>query len=470
VNKFILIFSALYLTGCALLLVPQIQSLMIAFAEEHIVSVQGKVEHPEGIIRYAVLGFMFYVFLLFLYILEKLVIKREESRQYNWEMLFIIIITALSAAIRLAGFNHKTGDYFTQSEWVSHFRENGHFLGYKNFLGNYNAIYMYLLSILSYLPESIELYVMKTFSCVFDYICAIFSMKIIRQITENRKTGLLAYAIVLFSPTVFMNSGLWAQCDSMHTAFVLISLYYLLNNRIRISMICFGIGLSFKLQAVFPLPFIICLFVYKKISMKNLLYICIGFFGVSIPAWLLGWQLTACIMNYITGTNISSEILTLNAPTIFTWGNIPGIMPVIFITAVLFCIGFLIINKHGTPSNNTLLLLFLFCNFAVPFFLPNMHERYFYIGEIAVLLYSIVNPKRFWISIAVIMPALATYAGYLWGRNPFSLIFLSGVMFFAIIFIFKWLIESIFLDTSNVSSKPAVVQDDVHKTRQEQLH
>ena len=88
-------------------------------------------------------------------------------------------------------------------------------------------------------------------------------------------------------------------------------------------------------------------------------------------------------------------------------------------------------------------------NFAIPFFLPNMHERYFYIGEIAVLLYSIVNPKRFWISLLVIMPALATYTGYLWGSNPFSLVTLSLVMLAGIIVISKWLVESILCDQKN---------------------
>lgn len=231
----------------------------------------------------------------------------------------------------------------------------------------------------------------------------------------------------------------------MHTTFILISLYYLLNERIRTALIFFGIGLSFKLWAIFSLPFIIYFFVYRKISLKNLLYGFIGFFGVSIPAWLLGWHLLAGVRNYALGTSLSGA-LTLSAPTIFTWGNIPGFMPVIFIAAVLFCIGILIINKKSAPSNNTLLLLFLFCNFAVPFFLPNMHERYFYVGEIAALLYAVANPKRFWIFIPVIMPALATYSRALWGTNLFSRVFLSGVMLAAVIVIAKWLIESIVLD------------------------
>jgi len=442
---FFLLASALYLSACALLLVPEIQTLIIVYAEQSGLS-NGKVVPPEIISRFTTIGVAFYIFVLFLFALEYFVINPREKQTFNWELFFILIITALGAAIRLTGFEYKTGDFFTQSDWVTYLRENGRLSAFRYFPGNYNAIYMYILAILSYLPESMELYVMKAASCLFDYICAFAAMKIIGKITYNNKMGLLAYAVVLFSPTVFINSGLWAQSDSMHTAFILLSLYYLLDNRVKPALILFGVGLSFKLQAIFPLPFILYFFVSRKISLKNLLYIFVGFFSVSIPAWLIGWHPLAFVRNYMSGTNTLGN-LTDNAPTIFTWGNIPAFMPVVFIIVVLFCVGILIINKKSELSNNTFLLLFLFCSFAVPFFLPRMHERYFYIGEIAVLLYSFASPKRFWISILVIAPALATYAGYLWGTNPVSLVFLSGVMLAGVIVISKWLIESILTDS-----------------------
>lgn len=361
----------------------------------------------------------FYVFILFLCALEHFFIKQRE-KAFNWELSFIIVITLLGMMIRFAGFEYKTADFFIQSGWVTHLRENGHFSAFRYFPGNYNAIYMYILTLLSYLPRSMELYLMKAVSCLFDYVCAFAVMKIIVKITNNNKIGLLAYAVILFSPTVFINSGLWAQSDSMHTAFILLILYF---------------------------------FVSHKISLKNLPFIVIGFFGVSVPAWFAGWPILAFVKNYLEGVGSSGD-LTYNAPTIFTWGNIPSFMPVIFIITVLFCIGMLIINKEAKLSNHTFLLLFLFCTFAVPFFLPRMHERYFYIGEIAVLLYSLSNPKRFWISIMVIAPALATYAGYLWGSNPVSLVFLSGIMLAAIIIISKWLIESILKDQASSAFFP----------------
>jgi hypothetical protein len=234
----------------------------------------------------------------------------------------------------------------------------------------------------------------------------------------------------------------------MYTAFMLISLFYIVKNSPVKVMIFFGISLSFKLQAIFMLPFIIFVFVYKKWSFTRLLYLFAGLLDVSIPAWLFGWPIYKWFTNYTAGTYIGGALF-LNAPTVFTWGDIPGTIPVLFILCVLLCLGFLIINRKSEISNSTLLLLFLFCNFVIPFFLPNMHERYFYAGEIAVLLYVLLNPKRFWISLLVFLPAIFTYSNFLYGTSYFTLQQLSLVVLCGSVIITKWLIESIISDQHN---------------------
>lgn len=56
-RKGVLIFfvcSTLYLVACVLLLVPQIQSLIVGYAERHLVA-DGKIDHPEVIINYVLI-------------------------------------------------------------------------------------------------------------------------------------------------------------------------------------------------------------------------------------------------------------------------------------------------------------------------------------------------------------------------------------------------------------------------------
>jgi Gpi18-like mannosyltransferase len=441
-------FSVLWLGLCLLLILPPFQSLVLNFAVRFAGSI-GKTYPLEELTPFlktcAFAGFAFYGFIIFLIAIENFIIKRPDIGVMKWEILFMVIVSSLAMVIRITGFNQLNGDIITQLQWLEHFRENGFFEGYRTFPGNYTAIYLYILSILSFIPQGLELYFMKIISCFFDFICAIYAMKIMEHFLKNKKISLLTYAIILFSPTVFLNSGTWAQSDSMYTAFVIMCLFYMLKNNIRIAMIFFGIGLSQKLQAIFPLPFILLFFVYRKISLKYLLYIPVGLFAATIPAQLFGWPFARIFIHFLAGTDINTS-LTHNAPTIYAWPNIPALMPVIFITAILFCLGFLIIRKQSIPSHNTFLLLFLFCNFVIPFFLPNMHERYFFIGEIAVLLYAIANPKRYWISFLVIIPAVITYSSFLWNFRPFSLFHLSLVMLLPVIIISRWLVESIIAD------------------------
>jgi Gpi18-like mannosyltransferase len=440
------ISTFLVIAVCVFLLLPQIQTSII----EYFIS-KGVIEgtrvmdyYYDKLTKDVFIGFGCYLFVLFLILLENITIKNELSSKSK-NIMFILLITVFSIAIRVAGFNHQSGDYFIQSRWVAHLRENGHFWGFKTFPGNYNAIYMYFLALLSYIPFKYELYCMKLISCIFDFVLAVYSMRLLNYMSHDKKTGLIMYLIVLFSPTVFINSGVWAQCDSMYAAFTVMALYYLVNSKYGLSMFLFGISFSFKLQAIFTIILFILYFIGKKQSLKNFVFIPAGLIVVSIPAWFLGWPLVECIANYLSGVNLSG-LLTKNAPTIFAWGNIPGLMPVIFITAIIFSISFHFISKKIIISNNTVLLLFLFSNFVVPFFLPNMHERYFYVGEVAVLMYSVLNAKRFPISLFVILPALATYCGYLFGTNPFTLQQLSVVMLFGCIVIVKWLIEEITKD------------------------
>jgi Gpi18-like mannosyltransferase len=438
-------FTVIWLALCFSLLFPHIRNIIIEFVQDNVVHKTINYNlWDRRLVNLAFAGFSFYAVVIFLFLLEKIVIDRQDNEKLNWKPLFFVVISILAMLIRFVGFSHKTSDFFLQSEWVAHLRENGHFFGFKTVPANYNAIYLYLCGIMSYLPVSWELYLMKIFPCIFDFICAVFSMKIMRQITSSARIGMLAYAVILFSPTVVLNSGVWAQCDSVYAALLLVSLFYIINGKPAKSMICFGIGLSFKIQMVFMFPVIILVFICRKWSFRNLFYGILSFFAVSIPAWLFGWPLYKWFFNYFVGAaDLNPVSLTMNAPTIFSWGIMNAAVPVLFITAALAMLGFLIISKKGNMSYDMLLLLFIFCYFAVPFFLPNMHERYFYAGEIAVLLYSIYNPKRFYISFLVIMPALVTYLRYLYGVELFTLSRLSIVMLTGIIFITKWLIESI---------------------------
>jgi Gpi18-like mannosyltransferase len=52
----------------------------------------------------------------------------------------------------------------------------------------------------------------------------------------------------------------------------------------------------------------------------------------------------------------------------------------------------------------------------VPFFLPKMHERYFYPADVLSVAYAFFFPEQFFIPIGMILISLFAYQPFLFGR------------------------------------------------------
>ena len=49
-----------------------------------------------------------------------------------------------------------------------------------------------------------------------------------------------------------------------------------------------------------------------------------------------------------------------------------------------------------------------------PFVLPHMHDRYYYIADAAIMIYVVLNPKKFYLGIMAIITSMIGYMVYLW--------------------------------------------------------
>jgi Gpi18-like mannosyltransferase len=55
----------------------------------------------------------------------------------------------------------------------------------------------------------------------------------------------------------------------------------------------------------------------------------------------------------------------------------------------------------------------------VPFFLPRMHERYFYLADVISLLYAFYNPRRWYLPVLIILASTLSYMPYLSSQVSF---------------------------------------------------
>ena len=350
-----------------------------------------------------------------IFIISNNEIKVVENKNIysNYKEVFLIsFISLLMLLIRISFFDFYSGDMIHYLEpWMDTLRKNGGFLALKREVGNYNMAYMYLLALGSYLPIPSIIYI-KLLSVIADFLMALFSYKIIKLLTKNDKNSkiyaILGYFLVIASPTVFLNSSVWGQCDSIYTLFILISIYFYLSKRTTLSFIFLGISFSFKLQAIFILPAYILMFLKDKdIRFYHFLIIPLVNIISLIPANLLGRPWGELIAIYFSQTGYY-KALTMNMPNLYTFISFNdnnydmlfklGILGTLTIFAIIFFI-FLFL-KFKCKKEDIILIGILGIMICV-YFLPGMHDRYMYTADVLVILYCLVYRKQFFKYIAI---------------------------------------------------------------------
>ena len=353
-------------------------------------------------------------------------------------IIFFIIITAISLFLRSIMLGYESGDYkdFLRS-WFHQLEAGGGLFALKNQIGNYNAPYMTIMAFLTYIPIE-PLISIKLVSVIFDYICAITVMEIIKVLLKDNKNKqlymLLGYSLVIFLPTVFLNSACWGQADSIYTAFVLMSLLYLFKHKYTNAFILLGIAFSFKLQIVFILPLYILMYLSeRKFSIWNFALIPIMDFVMCLPAIVFGKSIMDCINVYVGQTSYYSHYLTMNYPNVYSlflktdFSNSPnsvlsinsfiGTIGIIFTVFVFVIIAFMVLYKKVKFDNKAIIEFAIWSILIATFFLPHMHDRYIYMADLIGLLYLIYNKKKFYIPLAIEFVSLYTYMYYLF-ENP----------------------------------------------------
>ena len=124
---------------------------------------------------------------------------------------------------------------------------------------------------------------------------------------------------MILLPTVILNSAWWGQADSIYTAFILISIVYLLKKRYFLSFVFLGISFSFKLQFIFILPLYILVYLStKEFSIWNFFIIPIMNINMCLPAILCGKSAKSCLSVYINQTKEYSQYISMNFPGLWS--------------------------------------------------------------------------------------------------------------------------------------------------------
>ncbi len=322
------------------------------------------------------------------------------------------------------------------SQWVATFRDNGGFAAIKLPIGNYNVPYLYFLAAISYLPVP-DLYLIKLFSILFDVLLAWGGLRLVRHFTgKDSIRPLVCFCVLLLLPTVVLNGSLWGQCDALYGALTLHALADALENRPKASAALLGVAFSFKLQTVFILPLWAVLWIARRTRFRDLLYFPLAYAVTCIPALLLGKPLRDILGVYVGQTQEGAGALNYNCASIFSmvpygtqideaFGARLGILAAFALVLLLLVLAFLFRDRL---DDGALLFFGITLTLGVPFFLPYMHDRYYFLADVLTLVWACTRPTGLPPAVLVQLSSLSAYLTYL--RMKYTLILtLGGQMF-----------------------------------------
>lgn len=359
--------------------------------------------------------------------------------------VFWAILLVAALLIRLAAFGFESGDFIQfLHPWTEALRGQSIAAGIANYAGDYNVTYTYILALVSRLPVR-DLYAIKAVSVAFDFLLAFAASRLAASgLTGERRQrfALGGAAAVLFAPTVWMNGALWAQCDAIYTFFAVMAVVLLLREKTAWAFFCWGISFAFKLQAVFVLPvFVFVWFGWQRYRLRCALAAPAAIAAMTLPALLCGRPLRKILGVYLTQTT-EYQKLALHFPSMYNLFGTPsetaaGILSklgVLLTGLVLFLMLLLVIRARKTAVWNaeTVLLLTLWGITAATLFLPHMHERYLFTGDIVSILYCLRAKQHIGIAAGISLLSTLSYLPFLFNVQwvNFALLTLAYIALF----------------------------------------
>ena len=332
------------------------------------------------------------------------------------------VLLLLGLLLRLSVFDHQSGDYISfLSVWTAQMRGMSIREALVTPIGDYNMPYLYLLLAISRLPFY-DLYCIKLISVAADALAALAVGKLTVLMTKRKPVVLLAFAAALLAPTTWLNSGYWGQCDSVYGAFALWGLYCGLTDRPKSSLLLFSLALSFKLQTIFILPVLLFLLLSNRIRLRQLPVFPIGFLAAMLPALLAGRSLYDTFSIYLSQTQ-AYPYLSLNAPSFWSmisndyFSDLAG-APVLIAMICTLLVVWVFLRRCRAPEPQVFVLLALIFSLMIPWLLPRMHERYFYLAEMLSIVWAAGKAQNLPVAVVMLSGGFLIYSVYLFGVMP----------------------------------------------------
>lgn len=342
------------------------------------------------------------ILIFLLYISDKKLIILNLSNLFGNPLLIIILLGLLSRFFAASlGYTFKS-DIACFKGWAEYI----YTYGLKNFYSSellsfkdYPPGYMYILWLLGFLQNILKLdensftTLILVPANIFDIITACFIYKAAVKKANASSAFILAFIYIL-NPAIIINSAVWGQVDSVHTFFIMLSLFYLIDKKYIKSFPVFALAVLIKPQAfTFSPIYLYFLYMGVKNNKNEILNILKGVLTAAALFILLILPFTSNL-NFMPIINLYKETLasypyaTVNAYNLYAllgknWADlnttllgIPFTAWGLFFLCAITTASFFLLHKNHKGQGVFLTAAFL----CVSSFMLSvkMHERYIY--------------------------------------------------------------------------------------------
>lgn len=348
---------------------------------------------------------------------------------------------------------------------------------------DYSPLYLFVIALLSLLPKGNmttingytfdlnRMYYLKSFYFLVDILMALSVYLIIRHITKDKVKSCIGYCITICLPVQFANSALWGNCDCLYFTCFLYVIYSILKKRSHTAWFFFGLSLSLKMQSVFILPFLVYLMLNGKLKVYPIYMAIVALFLSFLPTYCCGASFTepfryfseqiggysqltlgcANFWKFFSAINMDSSSSPLNQASLYI-----GLLLIGLLTAIVY------LRKVNLTDKN-IVLVSAFLIGIVPYFLPHMHERYFYSLDVLLVLYALLyeGKKRYFVVPLMQVSSAIAYFHYLSGFKIyiFDILKEDSVTIASLINLF--LLTMLFTDIMRLEQRKEESKDDI---------
>lgn len=323
----------------------------------------------------------------------------EGAAQAFWLTAVVIASATVLKVSLFPLLNADLTEYFLK--WVAHVGRSG-LASLGETVTDYPPGYSYVLLVAAPLARVIgDVEAIKACAVAGDLLLAASGgLMVWRASGGDAVRAAFAVAALFALPTVVVNSGAWGQSDALWSAVAMLCVHAMAKptHAPAAAALALGAAMAIKPQAVFLAPVLLGYLRATRTPLRwSLPLLAAPLVLMALPMLLAGRDWFAVIRPYAYHT-LRPSLISQGAAS--AWALAPaGKSQVAFVVGCVvaaaagLCLAKVAERAARTRSPLAIVTVAALACTAMPFVLPKMHDRYFYMGEVLAVAAACLNPR-----------------------------------------------------------------------------